>query len=388
MRLTGEIFELIDKLNTAEVRSGKNKGETVQKTTYLKLVILDVLNHGNRELTINEICDRLKEDDRTEGFTFDTDRAVRYHLNDMVKAELLETDKKFQRDKSFQQISNTKVTVYKLREENDALNFINVKKSSLEIIEAWKTILDKYKVFPIFEDLEGFANQYRKQLEDSGELEGIEPEKFKLIEFDTRTEFHDLDKTEMLGNLFVAVEERSTIAFTYQSYPRGDDREKSPTKYIGFHPYMIKEHKYRWYLVGKKKKGSDFFCLDVNRISDFKKNINALFTREKLPDNLWHHSMGIYTNWDDFEGNWSDKPIKISFKIKNGERYNNLHYLESSPIHHSQQPKILKKEKDGYATVRLNMFPDTDLVRKMRSMGNHNLKDIQPDSLSKWVKEK
>lgn len=387
MRLTGEIFELIDKLNTAEVRSGKNKGETVQKTTYLKLVILDVLNHGNRELTINEICDRLKEDDRTEGFTFDTDRAVRYHLNDMVKVELLETDKKFQRDKSFQQISNTKVTVYKLREENDALNFINVKKSSLEIIEAWKTILDKYKVFPIFEDLEGFANQYRKQLEDSGELEGIEPEKFKLIEFDTRTEFHDLDKTEMLGNLFVAVEERSTIAFTYQSYPRGDDREKSPTTYEGFHPYMIKEHKYRWYLVGKKKKGSDFFCLDVNRISDFKKNINALFTREKLPDNLWHHSMGIYTNWDDFEGNWSDEPIEISFKIKNGERYNNLHYLESSPIHHSQLPKILKKEKDGYATVWLNMFPDTDLVRKMRSMGNHNLEDIQPDSLSKWVKE-
>lgn len=387
MRLTKELFDLISKLDHAEKRNGK-KGQPVAKKVYLKLIILDILNHSGRELTIHEIYERIQKDDRTVDFTFDSDRALRYHLRDLVSAGLLEEKDVNKRDYSFQEIAKTKVKAYQLNATSDELTFITIHKTSLELIESWRTILDKYSIFPIFEDLVGFAQDYRKELEDQGELQDTESEIIQLVEFDSRMTFREDNQKKILRELLVAIEDRSPIDFSYTSSPRGTEQMKKPKRFSEFHPYMIREHRYRWYLVGMKKPGDTIFCLDVDRITSLDRRIDLDdFQREEIPKDLWEHSMGIYTNWENDQGEWSNEPIDISFRIKDGERYNNLYYLESAPIHHSQQPKKLKKEEDGYASVKLKMFPDPDLVRKLRSMGNQNLEDIQPPYLSKWVKE-
>ena len=95
---------------------------------------------------------------------------------------------------------------------------------------------------------------------------------------------------------------------------------KKPKRFSKFHPYMIREHRYRWYLVGMKKPGDTIFCLDVDRITSLDRRIDLDdFQREEIPKDLWEHSMGIFTNWENDQGEWSNEPIDISFRIKDGE---------------------------------------------------------------------
>ena len=96
--------------------------------------------------------------------------------------------------------------------------------------------------------------------------------------------------------------------------------------------------------------------------------------------------MGIYTDWEDDQGKKHETPIEISFKLKDGKRWFNIDYVKTLPLHRSQNSNW-KKDKSEYVTITLNMFPDSDLIRKIRSFGSHNVVDIQPDYLSRWVNE-
>jgi len=58
------------------------------------------------------------------------------------------------------------------------------------------------------------------------------------------------------------------------------------------------------------------------------------------------------------------------------EKYYNINYLKSSSIHASQNSNW---EEDGCVTIELNIYPDSDLVRKIRSLGSHTVKVIEPE---------
>ena len=66
------------------------------------------------------------------------------------------------------------------------------------------------------------------------------------------------------------------------------------------------------------------------------------------------------------------------------------------PIHSTQD--VSKVDESGYSTVTLTCFPDSDLVREIRKIGLHNIKDIEctwkddstegePPDLNNWIRE-
>ena len=71
MKLTREIERLIYMLDHGRVRQGKKQGHDVEKRTYLKLVMLDILNESRFPLTAKEVFMKVQYDERLDGFKRD-----------------------------------------------------------------------------------------------------------------------------------------------------------------------------------------------------------------------------------------------------------------------------------------------------------------------------
>ena len=267
--------------------------------------------------------------------------------------------------------------LYKLAEGHD-IGSTKYNKQDLSILEQWKTVLDNYEYIPIIEDLRRILNRDLRK-------EGESTLEFSII---------DLPKINYGGKEFIqhfydAIAETTKIDFTYKKF---NDEE---IEVFDFMPYLLKEHKGRWYVVGKTKNNGEFYNFALDRMKsavyDFDKE---LFEREDFDvQGHFSNSMGIFTSWNQSDLKYGPKekeridPIQISFKVKDGDKFDNISYLNSKKIHSSQKPIKLEAGEDGYAEVRLKMFPDPDLIRKLRSIGVHNLKDLKPTFLKKWVEE-
>lgn len=259
---------------------------------------------------------------------------------------------------------------------------LSLKTDDYKYLKSYNAIFQKYKDFlPYPASIDIMLSELAK-IDGSAEVKDT----YSPISLDSKTNFQGI---ENFTDLLEAIEDREPIRFDYKKYPLGDNRTTTLSNIHSFCPYLLKEHRGRWYLVGKFSgdENTNFISYALDRISNVDYTNEAPFERSKLIENeIWEHSMGIYTSWDDGKGNWSKEPVKISFLLKNGNRYHNVEYLKSNKLHKTQNTTG-KYNKDGYVKFTLNMYPDADLVRALRSFGNHNLKDIEPKFLSDWVLE-
>ena len=92
------------------------------------------------------------------------------------------------------------------------------------------------------------------------------------------------------------------------------------------HPYLLKEYRNRWYLIGKSELKNKVITFGLDRISNLQ-TLENLFTVDSSfnPDYFFQHSIGITV--------FDEKPQEIIIKT------NNIlsKYLTSQPLHHSQQ---------------------------------------------------
>jgi hypothetical protein len=275
--------------------------------------------------------------------------------------------------------------LWSLTEELKKQDAIEVKGESIAKLKSLKTMLDRYNYFPFIFDLNDWINANQGHINDLSEQHNTGK---IIVGFDAVQNFTG---QEHIATLYDSIEDQTEINFEYESFSLGAKNKSAIKEYTNFRPHLLKEHGNRWYVVGNFTSNGKYFTFGVDRIKDWIPGDEPKFERDSIdPNELWKHSLGIYTSWEDGNGNWSSNPEKVSFKVKNGKRYNNIDYLVSDPIHASQTPKDLTPEmidKDGYVEFELEVFLDSDLVRKLRSIGIHNLKDIKPDMLEEWVNE-
>ena len=273
--------------------------------------------------------------------------------------------------------------------------FVEFNEDQITELLRWKLIFEKYAYLPFFGDLNSFIKGYDKKLQEQMKEEGTEPSSgespkiFQIAALESNPRFSDPDADhDLLVALYVSIERCETVTFEYRRFATVSKKAHT-TKYNDFRPYLLKEHERRWYLIGKEKDQRDISRFACDRIvtNSLDNQKGEEFKRGPFdPNELWKHSMGIYTDWEDDRGKKHKTPIEISFKLKDGVRWYNIDYVRTLPLHSSQNSDW-KKDKSEYVTIRLNMFPDSDLIRKIRSFGSHNVVDIQPDYLSRWVNE-
>ena len=71
------------------------------------------------------------------------------------------------------------------------------------------------------------------------------------------------------------------------------------------------------------------------------------------------------------------------YKVR--DKFDNISCLISNKIHHSQ--KESEQDNEGWVTISLVMFPEADLIKVIRGIGSHCVKNIEPDTVKRCVEK-
>lgn len=198
----------------------------------------------------------------------------------------------------------------------------------------------------------------------------------KIVKFSKRSDqgavlnFIDFERTpfakgiEYIDTIIEAVQEKKCLQISYQKFGY------SPEVY-DFHPYLLKEYRNRWYIIGKNEQKSAIRTYGLDRITALEKS-DCPFIDEGLVDkNYLTNCIGVGI------GNGVVERVVLKFAESEG------HYLRSQKMHHSQD--ILEDNEDGLVIV-LNLIINFELVGIILNYGAY-VTVLEPQSLADKVVE-
>ncbi|HEV2478262.1 MAG TPA: WYL domain-containing protein [Puia sp.] len=185
----------------------------------------------------------------------------------------------------------------------------------------------------------------------------------------------DFEKNELLTGiewldpLYKAVVARTTITVTYRSFKAARSSD------LIFYPYLLKEYRNRWFVLGKHKKDRSILTLALDRIQSV-----VLFPHEPFRD---HEQFDPHTYFSSIVGvtrNIGERPVNIEFWA-NAEQ---APYIRTKPIHASQQ---LLEETPAGMRFRITVVLNLELERELLGYGE-GLKVLSPARLVRRLRNR
>jgi len=172
---------------------------------------------------------------------------------------------------------------------------------------------------------------------------------------------------EHFKNLYDAIISEAVLKLDYQPYTEASASEKL------VHPYLLKEHRNRWFLMGREGENMRLSIYALDRIKKIR-NTNTTFIPNDLfdPQSYFDTLIGV-------SAEYNSKPELIEVKVFK----QSAPYIITKPIHHKQ---VIKKEyKDGSLLIQLELIVNYELRSMLLSYGE-GLQVIRPESLKKEIR--
>ena len=249
---------------------------------------------------------------------------------------------------------------YTYEDADYSITNIPLTSQDLNILQEVTHLLQQFKGFRHFNEVSEMVNK----LEDK--IYSEQHQQAPVIDF----EKNDLlTGIEWLDILYKAIVNESAIFLSYQSFKARAASE------ITFYPYLLKEYRNRWFVLGMKKQQKEILTLALDRIQQVEVSPKEPYRK--------HKDFDASTYFKDIIGvtrNFADKPTLISFFA------NHLHapYIKTKPLHHTQQ--IVEQTKDG-VVFSIEVIPNFELERELLGFGE-GLKVLSPNSLVRLLKRK
>jgi len=181
------------------------------------------------------------------------------------------------------------------------------------------------------------------------------------------TERHSPTGANLLSTLIESIKNSLLITFTYKKF--GETLETVRK----LEPYLLKEFRRRWYIIGRTPDNQSIKIFGLDRIS----NLNVpgdSFQKDTSLDltGIFKDSFGIYSSETQIV-----EDVILSFSKSDGN------YLKSLPLHHSQ---IILKDEDDEFIIQLRLCVTYDFIMEILSR-SWSLKVISPVSLRERVSE-
>jgi predicted DNA-binding transcriptional regulator YafY len=168
-----------------------------------------------------------------------------------------------------------------------------------------------------------------------------------------------------IAPLFNSIVNQRVLKINYQDF-------KSPAAYeIEFHPYYLKQHNSRWFVLGcNSNRPNQTQTLALDRI----KSIQEIDLKYKIANIDWNEYFSDVVGVTRF-----DAPlVEIKLLILNAEQAS---YIQTKPIHQSQKP--IRKVEGGYETS-IKVIPNPELEKLLLSFGE-KIKVLSPASLKRKI---
>ena len=181
-----------------------------------------------------------------------------------------------------------------------------------------------------------------------------------FIDFE-RTPF--ADGLEFINIIIEAIQEKRCLEICHRKFGSVE------ADTYDFHPYLLKEYRNRWYVIGLNEQKQDIRTYGLDRVvslnpSDCDYNVNKRVDVSYLAD-----CVGINT-----EKNKTEK-VRLRFRESQG------HYLKTQKMHRSQI--VLQDDKDGLI-IELNVIVNFELVGIILGYGAQ-VTVLEPKSLAKKI---
>lgn len=174
--------------------------------------------------------------------------------------------------------------------------------------------------------------------------------------------------TEYIDDLFSAIKEKTVLRIAYQSF-----KSTEPTEGL-FHPYLLKEFRNRWFLIGSHEGSEKVTNLALDRIKGVKPSSNPFVANPFFdPETYFNNLVGVSLP----EG----EPVQaIEIKVAK----NQVPYIRTKPIHHTQE--IVKEYANGSLLIRLQLVVNYELRSVLLGYGC-DMEVLKPATLRDSMKE-
>lgn len=204
-------------------------------------------------------------------------------------------------------------------------------------------LLKHFSGFSYFSEMSALIAKLENTLNSSLES------KYSYIQFET---IPNLKGQHHLQSLYEATLQKKSLLIEYQSF------KAKQAQLIIFYPYLLKEFRNRWFLIGKQKNKDHILNLALDRML----NVQTLDTEPYLE----HNGVSWERYFSDIIGvtkGSKDRAQKIILEFT----AEHLPYVLTKPMHASQQ--LIKKNLDGSGLIRIDVVLNFELEKEILAFG-------------------
>jgi len=250
---------------------------------------------------------------------------------------------------------------YYYTDKDYSMEEIPLTESDISAIKNATNILRQFKNNPVFANF-----QYAiEKIIDRVSLSQIKGNSYNdnILQFES---LPTIRGNEFLDPILLAIKNRKSIQFSYHKY-KGE--EQSVRR---INPYLLKEYRNRWYVIGKSEIKNIIVTFGLDRITE----LITLDTNFSIDSNFnsdlyFKYTFGITT----YEALPENLVIKVNKLLSK--------YLISQPLHHTQE--IIDKNDDSI-TLSYFLLPSFELKMQLLGFGS-DITIIKPKSLREDIKQ-
>lgn len=252
-----------------------------------------------------------------------------YNKSDGIQRRQLFEDIKFMESSQgweipLQRIREGNKVFYRYENEDFSINKQPINDWEAEKIKAALLVLSRFKGMPQFE----WVNELILKLKNAFDLEENSSE---IISFDSN---EYLKNIHFIGDLFEAILYKKVLKLEYQTFT------DATSKTFEFHPYYLKQHNNRWFVIGLYPRFENLTNFAIDRIINFE--TSAI---DYIPT-----SIDFNDYFDDYIG--ITKPKNAVEKIVFNAPIYLKPYITTKPLHGSQK-RVSESEKNYRFSIEL-----------------------------------
>ncbi len=236
----------------------------------------------------------------------------------------------------------------------------NYEKEELERLKEAAALLEKYKFSDVFGDISGALQKVIDVIEISaGQHSGenynfISPEKIPHVK-----------GSEYLPTIIQAIKESRVLRIYYQPF-----YEDKPY-FNEIHPYLLKEYKNRWYLIGLNDFKEQLRTYSLDRIRDIQFSKAAYKKQTFNARDYFMNSIGVISPEGD--------PPKTKIAVQKTQ----AQYMITQPWHESQN---IEEETEDEIIFTFRVHTTYEFISLLLSHGK-DVKVLEPASLRERIRQ-
>ena len=251
---------------------------------------------------------------------------------------------------------------YYYTEEDFTIHNIPLKNEDIDAIKFASNTLMNFRESPMFAQFRFAIEKIFDRLNISSDVQDERLD--KLVQFDS---YPNYPGKEFLQPLYKAIKDYHQVKLTYKRFNSSEESRRV------IHPYLLKEYKHRWYLVGHVEEKGSLSTYALDRMVEVDLLEKDFIMQPSFdPESFFKYSFGITQS--------EEEPYEVHLKFPAHQKG----YLTTQPLHDSQE---VIKASENHFIVKLEVFITYELIERILGYADH-VEVLSPTVLKDRVKER